>query len=155
MYADDVVIFVIPARNDITNLAFILRNFGEVTGLTTNLLKTSVVPISCEAVSLDDTLSGFPVQCTNFPIKYLGLPLTVQRLRKVDFQPFLDKAASKLAGWQGRHLTQAGRICLTKLVLSSLPIYLLSVLKAPKEILDDLDKVRKKFIWAGDNTLTG
>ena len=155
MYADDAVIFVKPTRNDITNLALILRNFGEVTGLTTNLLKTSVVPISCEGVSLDDTLSGFPVQCTNFPIKYLGLPLTMRRLQKADFQPLLDKTTSKLAGWQGRYLSQAGRICLTKLVLSSLPIYLLSVLKAPKEILDDLDKVRKKFIWAGDNTLTG
>jgi len=39
-------------------------------------------------------------------------------------------------------------------VLSSLPVYLLSVLKAPKDILDELDKARKKFLWAGDMTLT-
>ena len=98
MYVDDAVIFVKPDRSDINNLALILKNFGEVTGLTTNLLKTSVVPISCEAVNLDDTLSGFPVQCTNFPIKYLGLPLTVRRLRKIDFQPLVEKATSKISG---------------------------------------------------------
>ena len=46
MYADDAVIFVKPDRSDINNLALILKNFGEVTGLTTNLLKTSVTPIS-------------------------------------------------------------------------------------------------------------
>jgi len=39
-------------------------------------------------------------------------------------------------------------------VLSLLPVYLLSVLKAPKDILDELDKARKKFLWAGDMTLT-
>ena len=106
-------------------------------------------------MNLIETLSGFPVVRTSFPIKYLGLPLTVRRLRKADFQPLLDKATSKLAGWHGRHLTQAGRICLTISVLSSLPVYLLSVLKAPKDILEELDKARKKFLWAGDNTLTG
>ena len=44
---------------------------------------------------------------------------------------------------------------MTKSVLSLLPAYLLSVLKAPKDILDELDKARKKFLWAGDKTLTG
>ena len=155
MYADDAVIFIKPARRDINNLALILKKFGEVTCLTTNLLKTSVTPISCEGMNLDDILAGFPIVCTSFPTKYMGLPLTVRRLRKSDFQPLLEKATSKLAGWHGRHLTQAGRVFLTKSVLSSLPVYLLSVLKAPKDILDALDEARKKFLWAGDRTLTG
>jgi len=140
MYADDAVIFIKPAGRDISNLALVLKNFGEVTGLTTNLLKTSVTPTSCEGMNLDDILAGFPVVRTSFPTKYLGLPLTIRRLRKSDFQLLLEKATSKLAGWHGRHLTQAGRVCLTKSVLSSLPVYLLSVLKAHKDILDELDK---------------
>ena len=97
MYADDAVIFIKPAGRDISNLALILKNFGEVTSLTTNLLKTSVTPISCEGMNLDDILAGFPVMRTSFPTKYLGLPLTVRRLRKSDFQPLLEKATSKLA----------------------------------------------------------
>jgi len=80
MYAHDAVIFVKPAGRDISNLALILKNFGEVTSLTTNLLKTSVTPISCEGMNLDDILAGFPVVCTSFPTKYLGLPLTIRRL---------------------------------------------------------------------------
>ena len=106
MYAHDAVIFVKPAGRDISNLALILKNFGEVTSLTTNLLKTSITPINCEGMNLDDILVGFPVVRTNFLTKYLGLPLTVRRLQKSDFQPLLEKATSKLAGWHGRHLTQ-------------------------------------------------
>ena len=98
MYADDAVIFIKPAGRDISNLALILKNFGEVTGLTTNLLKPSVTPISCEGMNLDDILARFPVVRTSFPTKYLGLPLTIRRLRKSDFQPLLEKATSKLAG---------------------------------------------------------
>ena len=155
MYADDAAIFVKPDRNDLNNLALLLPSFGEVTGLRTNLLKTSVTPISYNEIDLEAILSGFPVLRSNLPFKYLGLPLMVRRLRKIDFQPLVEKATSKILGWQGRHLTQAGRVCLTKSVLSSQPVYLLTILKAPIEILEEIDKLRKKFLWAGDSTLTG
>lgn len=155
MYADDAVIFARPDHFDIRNLARILDNFGEVTGLRTNLQKTSVTPINCGDHDLEEVLSGFPVVRSNFPIKYLGLPLAIRRLRKIDIQPLVEKATSKISGWQGRHLTQAGRVCLTKSVLSSQPVYLLTVLKAPIAILDEIDRARKKFLWAGDSTLTG
>ena len=155
MYADDAAIFVKPDRNDLSNLALLLTSFGEVTGLRTNLLKTSVTPISCNETNLEAILSGFPIVRSSFPIKYLGLPLTVRRLRKFDFQPLVETATSKISGWQGRHLTQAGRVCLTKSVLSSQPVYLLTILEAPIEILEVINKLRKKFLWAGDSTLTG
>ena len=86
---------------------------------------------------------------TNFPIKYLGLPLAVRRLRKIDFQPLVDKATSNISGWQGRHFTQAERICLTKFVLSSQQVYLLTAMKAPTAILDDIDKSTEKIPLGG------
>ena len=36
MYADDMVIFVNPVKEDVTTLANILNNFCEVSGLQTN-----------------------------------------------------------------------------------------------------------------------
>ena len=67
----------------------------------------------------------------------------------------MEKVAAKISGWYGRHLTQAGRACLTKSVLTSQPVYLLTVIKTAKEFLDDLDKMCKGFLWAGDGALTG
>jgi hypothetical protein len=61
-----------------------------------------------------------------FSIKYRGLPLSIRRLKKIDFMPLLEKSAGRMSGWHGRHLTQAGRACLTKAVLSSQPVYLLT-----------------------------
>jgi len=67
----------------------------------------------------------------------------------------LTKAKAKLSTWNGRLLTQAGRLSLTKSVLSSQPIYLLTVLKTYKKILQEIDGLRKRFLWAGDKELTG
>ena len=77
-----------------------------------------IVTISYGDLDLEDTLSSFPAVRINFPIKYMGLSLAVRRLRKIDFQPMVEKATSKVLGWHGRHLTHAGRVCLKKLVLS-------------------------------------
>jgi hypothetical protein len=155
MYANDAVIFLKPTTRDADNLKRILANFGEVTGLQTNLRKMSVTPISCDSFDLDAVLANLLLTRASFPIKYLGLPLTPRRLKKIDFQPLVDKAAGKLSTWNGRNLTQAGRACLVKSVLSSQPVYLLTMLKLTKEILLELDKLRRRFLWAGADTISG
>ena len=52
MYADDTTIFVKPYKRDATTLAEILAKFRDVTGLKTNVEKSSVIPIRCQGVNL-------------------------------------------------------------------------------------------------------
>jgi hypothetical protein len=40
-------------------------------------------------------------------------------------------------------------------VLSAIPVYLLTSLKVPKQLHEDLDKARRRFLWAGDGNITG
>jgi hypothetical protein len=61
LYADDAAVFVAPIKQDIQNLAIILQCFGKVTSLCTNFLKSSVVPIRCGNIDLDDVLDGIPL----------------------------------------------------------------------------------------------
>ena len=102
MYADDTAIFVKPTREDMLALADLLTFFGEASGLKTNFQKSIITPIHCEGLNLNIILAGSPTEVSRFPIKYLGLPLTVKRLKRVDFQPLVDKAISKLTIWNGR-----------------------------------------------------
>jgi hypothetical protein len=113
MYEDDTTIFLKPSVADVTNLKAILLNFGMITDLQTKLPNTSVTPIICNDIDLDNILADFPVSRATFPIKNLGLPLTPRRFKKLDFQPLIDKAAGKMSAWNGRNLTQAGRVCFT------------------------------------------
>jgi hypothetical protein len=144
MYADDVVIFLNPTNSDVTNLKDLLLNFGAVTGLQTNLQKTSVTTIRGNSIDIDSVLADLPA--THFPLKYIGLPLSQNRLCKLDFPPLIDKAAGKLSMWNERNITQAGRVSLTKSVLSSQPVYTLTVLEPSKESLEEIDKLRQRFL---------
>jgi hypothetical protein len=100
-------------------------------------------------------LADFAGRRVTFPNQYLGLPLTLGRIKMVHLQYIQDRARGELAGWQGKLVNIAGRRELVRSVLSSLPIYLLTVIKVLKKFLKELDKVRKKFLWAGDTELTG
>jgi hypothetical protein len=128
LYADDAAIFLAPIREDIQNLARILEAFGEVTGLRTNFQKSSVVSIRCHDLSLDDILEGLPVCRQNFPMKYLGLPLSIWQLKSVDFQHLIDKMAGKIPTWDGKFINMAGRTALVKSVIASQAIYHLTPL---------------------------
>jgi hypothetical protein len=72
----------------------------------------------------------------------------------VHLQFMQDRIKGKVAGWQGRLLNIAGRRELVRSVLSSLPVYLLTIVKAPKNFLKEIDKTRRRFLWAGDKELT-
>ncbi|WVZ64871.1 hypothetical protein U9M48_014329 [Paspalum notatum var. saurae] len=155
MYADDAIIFTRPVRRELDALAALLHRFGEATGLHTNINKSSIVPINCAGLNLDEVLASFPASRTRFPIRYLGIPLTVTRLKKVDFQYLLDKASCKLSSWHGRNLSHAGRLVLVKSVLSAQPVHTLMVANVPREVRVEFDRLRKRFLWAGQENLTG
>lgn len=128
LYADDVGLFIKPIREEMLVLRGILSVFADASGLHTNMEKTEIFPISCNGVNLDDCLSIFPGRISNFPCKYLGLPLHTRKLGKLELQPLVDKVGSRIPGWKGRFFTSAGREVLVKNTLSSTPIYHLTIL---------------------------
>ena len=155
LYADDAAIFITPTAHDISNLADTLQSFGEATGLVTNIAKSSISSIRSEDIDLAAILEDFPAAITQFPIKYLGLPLSLDRLRRADIQPYIDKMASRLQPWQGRFFNRAGCTALVKSVLSSMPIFLLTAIKADKGMLKAFDKIRRGMLWNCSENVSG
>uniref|UniRef100_A0A452ZUR8 Reverse transcriptase domain-containing protein n=1 Tax=Aegilops tauschii subsp. strangulata TaxID=200361 RepID=A0A452ZUR8_AEGTS len=87
----------------------LLDNFGKATGLRINLEKSSVAPISCGDIDLQDVLHGFGGPVVGFPLRYLGLPITISRVRLVHLQFILDRIRARLVAWKGRLMSIAGR----------------------------------------------
>jgi hypothetical protein len=155
LYADDAAVFIAPIKSDVQNIAGILQNFGEVTGLCTNFLKSSVVAIRCANIDSDEVLEDMPATRASFPLKYLGLPLSVWRLRRRDFQHLEDKCAGKLPTWNGKMINMAGRVALVKLVLASQAIYHITPLAIPPGTLKFINKLERAFVWAAKDTTSG
>jgi hypothetical protein len=152
--ADDAAVFAAPFKEVIQNAAEILDSFGEVTGLCTNILKNSVVLIHCNGINLDEVLGGLPFTRASFPLKYLGLPLSVWQLKRVDFQHLEDKCARKLPLWSVKYITRAGRTALVKLVITSQATYYLIPLTVPPGTIDYINKIKRTFLWSAKDTTT-
>jgi hypothetical protein len=89
-------------------------------------------PSTLVTVGSVKTLVIYLCHVGDFPIKYLGIPLHFQKLKREDLQPLIDKIIKRIASWRGQLLTQAGRLVLIKTCIASIPVYLLSFFKFPK-----------------------
>ena len=82
LYADNVVIFCHPDEAELRTVRAILALFGEASGLRTNFAKCSVSPIACSEEVAQQAAAVMECQLAPFPVKYLGIPLSICLLRR-------------------------------------------------------------------------
>ncbi|KAJ9559084.1 hypothetical protein OSB04_013698 [Centaurea solstitialis] len=88
-------------------------------------------------------------EATGLPFKYLGIPVGANMSLKRNWQPVVEKLHNKLSDWKAKTLSFGGRLTLIKAVMGSLPLYYFSIFKAPRSIIDLMEKLRRKFLWGG------
>ncbi|WVZ91204.1 LOW QUALITY PROTEIN: hypothetical protein U9M48_037407 [Paspalum notatum var. saurae] len=133
LYADDVIHFIHPTAFDFLATTSILKTFGGVSGLQTNMHKSLVLN------------RGFAVRGVQLPLQ---IPrLTTLYLQASDLQPIIDKLADLLPGWKAALLNLAEQSILAKAVLTVVPIYLLIAIDAPKWLVRAINKRRRAFLW--------
>ena len=49
----------------------------------------------------------------------------------------------------------AGRRVLVRAVLTAIPAFAMTVLRMPKKFFKEIDKVRRRFLWAQEDELSG
>jgi hypothetical protein len=155
IYADDVVLFIKPIEADLNCAKIILNCFGSASGLVTNMLKSSAIPIRCDDQQVLAGCSVLHCSPAAFPCRYLGLPISDKKLRKCDLKLWIEKIADRLPNWKARLLNLAGRTALVKFVLSAIPTYLLIAINVPQWVIKSIDKIRRGFLWRGRKEVNG
>ena len=83
------------------------------------------------------------------PLKYLGVPVTFSNLKMID-RSFLDaKLLKKLDYWISDSASSGGRLTLLDSSLIGIPSYYMSMFLLSKNLIEKLDKHRRRFFWAG------
>jgi len=52
-----------------------------------------------------------------------------------------------LSRWKGKMISLAGRLTLIKAVISSMPLYLLSLFKIPRVVCNSFNQIQRQFLW--------
>ncbi|KAJ3708007.1 hypothetical protein LUZ61_011712 [Rhynchospora tenuis] len=146
-YADDTLIFSTVKGKAVQSLKLILTLFSLCSGLSLNLDKSTFIPFNL--TDHQTTQINQVLRCAEspLPLSYLGLPLTSGRPPKEVYIQLLEKLEHKLAGWKNKLLSRAGRLTLVSSVLSSIPIFFMSVFRLPSWVIKAIDKLRRGFLW--------
>lgn len=123
MYTNDVILFIWPTVQKASAVKQILNIFGQASGLQTNLAKCLVTVIYGGKEALPDILAILGCRVQEFPIKYLGLPLSTKAIPKAHFQSLVENVARKLPPSHGTLMARSGCLVWIKSVLRAVPIY--------------------------------
>lgn len=130
----------------------ILRCFEVVSGLKINFHKSMICGVGVEDGLVEEFAAKLNCPSHKLPLKYLGLPLEANPGRKQTWQPIVDRFKKKLSRWKRIMLSYARKVTLIKSVLSSLPIYYMSLFKIPKCVAKEIDKIQARFLWGRDES---
>ncbi|KAL4352748.1 hypothetical protein GQ457_06G007230 [Hibiscus cannabinus] len=150
-FADDTILFFKPVEGVIANVKRLLRCFEVSSGLKINFDKSCIVGIGVEKELVELLAFQCGCKCGELPFDYLGIPLGADPRKVSTWVPIVERFQSKLSGWRCNSLSFAGRVVLLNSILSSLPIYYLSLFEIPSTVILRLDKIRRKFLWGCTN----
>lgn len=97
----------------------------------------------------------FPCAISHFPVRYLGIPLSVSRLPKSALQPLVDRVADRLPTWKGQLMNRSGRLALIKSTLTAIPVHIAITIKLQPWVFKALEKIMKAFLWSGTEVVNG
>ena len=98
-YADNIILFVEDNFEKASNLKHTLTCFENVSAMRINYAKKRG-HTSRNEDSLGPSTEIFECVVASLPIKYLGIPLHYDKLRREDVQPLIDKTIKTIVGWR-------------------------------------------------------
>ncbi|GJS85004.1 RNA-directed DNA polymerase, eukaryota, partial [Tanacetum coccineum] len=149
-YADDVVFIGEWNNNNIQTLLSVLRCFYLASGLKINLHKSKLmgIGVSSNVVAAAASLIGCSILTA--PFNYLGVKVGSNMSRINSWDDVISKVSSRLSKWKLKLLSIGGRLTLLKSVLTSIPLYHMSIFKVPIGVLNHLESIRQNFFYGVD-----
>ncbi|KAL5548696.1 hypothetical protein UlMin_003927 [Ulmus minor] len=146
-FADDTLFLLDPDQSNIQKVHTILNFFSMCSGLKINMNKSSLAGIHMEDEEVMALAAVVGCEKGYWPMKYLGLPLGGNPNSTEFWNPVVEKVGKRLDGWKKSVLSKGGRLTMIQSVLSSIPIYFMSLFKLPNGVAALLEKMMRQFLW--------
>ena len=88
------------------------------------------------------------IECETRSERYLGLPVSVGKSKKLMFEYIKKKVWSRIQGWQEKLLSKAGKEILIKAVAQSISTCAMSCFDLTKGLCDELSMINARYWWS-------
>ncbi|EOY00968.1 Uncharacterized protein TCM_010873 [Theobroma cacao] len=125
--------------------------YADDTILFFNFTKSHLIGIGINQMLVGRWAEKIMCKVGYLPTTYLGLPLGAKHNSTRFWDLVFEKVRRKLAGWKTKMLSFGGRITLLKSILTSMPVFYMSLFQVPHKVKNELKKLQRKFLWGGDD----
>ncbi|GJY86439.1 hypothetical protein Tco_0500465 [Tanacetum coccineum] len=108
------------------------------------------IGVSSNVVAAAASLIGCSILTA--PFNYLGVKVGSNMSRINSWDDVISKVSSRLSKWKLKLLSIGGRLTLLKSVLTSIPLYHMSIFKVPIGVLNHLESIRRNFFIGVDGS---
>lgn len=96
-FADDLMVFVEGSKASIEGALAVFDDFAVWSGLKISIEKSTIYMAGVYDVKRRRILQDFPLAEGTLPVRYLGLPLMTQAMKKHDYQPLVAKMRNRIS----------------------------------------------------------
>jgi len=146
-FADDTLSLCEESHCNVVTMKAILRGFELASSLKINFHKSKIAGVNFNRNAMRCYAKILNCAQMGVPFKYLGLEVGGNPRKRKFWEPVLNKLKDRLSVWKGRFLSMAGRICLIKSVITVVPLFYLSLFKAPKCVYSSIIRLQRRFLW--------
>ncbi|XP_057803071.1 uncharacterized protein LOC131018358 [Salvia miltiorrhiza] len=147
-FADDSLIFFRANEEGAKSLGDVLHSYELASGQTINLEKSTICfSPNMSPACIEKVTTILSIRETAGHSLYLGLPTSIPRKKKLQFEYLRDSVTKKLDGWDNKLFSAGGKETLIKSVIQSIPTYAMAVFRIPVGICTDIEKSCANFWW--------
>ncbi|GKF04295.1 RNA-directed DNA polymerase, eukaryota, reverse transcriptase zinc-binding domain protein [Tanacetum coccineum] len=134
-YVDDVIFLGQWCDSNLKTISHVLDCFFRASGLRINLHKSKIMGIAVENSKVDFAAANIGCMTLKSPLSYLGVKVGGRMKCTNSWEEIINKLLNRLSKWNMKTLSIGGPLTLLKSVLSSMPIYYMSMFKVPKQLI--------------------
>ncbi|GJS59077.1 RNA-directed DNA polymerase, eukaryota [Tanacetum coccineum] len=125
---------------------------GLFKGLKINLYKSKLVGVGINLADVDRAATSIGCSTFSTPFKYLSVKVGDNMSRVNSWEDVIFKVSTRLSKWKLKTILIGGRLTLLKSVVSSGPLYHMSIYKVPIGVLNKLESIRRNFFNGVDGS---
>nr|GEV54054.1 RNA-directed DNA polymerase, eukaryota [Tanacetum cinerariifolium] len=130
----------------------VLRCFYLAPGLKINLHKSKLMGIGVSSNVVAVAASLIDCFILTAPFNYLGMKVGSNMSRITSWDDVISKVSLRLSKWKIKLLSIGGRLSLLKSVLTSIPLYHMSIFKVSIGVLNHLESIRRNIFYGVDGS---